>query len=84
MDLDIKKLKKELTNIYTAIFEQEVNEKLKKEAARIYGSYKEAAPLLNSALSHALNSLVDIAFETGIKVTKNQAEKILKAMKKEV
>ncbi len=79
--MDIEELKSELISIYRECSNNKPNSKIKKEAKEIYNKYKDLDPVLNKDVAFALRSLVDIAFNTGIKISKDKCKRILNSLK---
>ena len=75
--MDIKKLRSELIQIYKSLLENPDNPNNKKKAARLYEQHKNLEPVLDLDMSLALNSLVDVVYDTGIKLSGERIKEIL-------
>lgn len=82
MEKAMKKLKKEIIKILKSYLNNQNDSELKKQAEELYLSYLNADALLPREISEAKNLLVDIAYDTGTKPDKDQIEKLLIKLKK--
>jgi len=74
--MDIEQLKYDLKNIYRNYLSDPENESNKVFAGEIYNKYKDLDPFLKPEIATAINNLVDIGFDTGIKKSKDQIKEI--------
>ena len=84
MDLNINQLKKELEIIYNNYLINPDDENVKNKAGNLYNKYKDLDPFLKSEIAAAIRNLVDIAFDTGIKISREDVIKILDDLKNDI
>jgi len=78
--MEIEKIKYDLINIYNNYLIDPENEKNKVLAANYYNKYKELDPILKPEIATAINNLVDIGFDTGVKKSQDEIKEILKKL----
>ena len=81
MELDINKLKNDLKSIYKTYLVNPEDETLKNKAGELYNTYKDLDPILKPEISFAIRKLVDISFDTGLKISPDEIKKILNDLK---
>ncbi len=82
IELDAEKLRKELIWIYEAYLKNPHDKKMRQRATDVYWDYQGAGPILNDAMSGAVNWCVEIGFDTGVpKPAKEQVELLLSELK---
>ena len=81
MATEIEGLKKSLIELYEAYCKENSAGIIKDLAGEIYNKFKDLDPVLDKDTALALRSLVDVAFDTGVKLDKSKAKEILATLK---
>jgi len=79
--MEISELRKKVEDIYQQCLNKRLSEEDKKEIANIYEKYKELSIIVDKQFARALNTLVDLAYETGIQISQEDIKKILDGLK---
>ena len=82
MDLNVSQLKHDLKEIYSAYLINSDDENIKNKAGQIYNNYKDLDPILKPEIAIAINKLVDVAFDTGLKISKDEIKTIIDKLEK--
>lgn len=80
----MEKIKYALINIYKSYLRDPENEENHNFAAKCYNKYKGLDPILKPEIAIAINNLVDIGFNTGIKKSQDEIKDILKKLKNDI
>lgn len=79
--MDEKKIQEQLIHIYETASKQELTTKEKKDVGVLYSEIRDASIIFKQEMAQAINSLVDIAYDTGRKLTKKDCEQIVNKLK---
>lgn len=80
-ELDMDQLKKELASIYGKYaFDIDMVEN-RRVANNMYAKYRDLSVAMGDEVALAINRLVDIAANTGVKLTKDEAKRIAHSLK---
>jgi len=82
--MEIEKIKHELINIYKNYLKDPENKENNVLAANFYNKYKELDPILKPEIAIAINNLVDIGFNTGVKKSQDEIQKIIKKLENDI
>lgn len=82
--MEIEKIKYDLINIYKNYLTDPENEENKSLAAKCYNKYKGLDPILKPEIAIAINNLVDIGFNTGIKKSQDEIKEILNKLEHDI
>ncbi len=82
-EINISKLRSQLIQIYESYLGNPNDAKLKRKAKEIHNEFLNALPLFDKALQHAINLLVDIAFDlpSPPKPSKETVEKLIEDLR---
>ena len=71
-------------NIYKNYLSDPENEENKILAGKFYNKYKDLDPILKPEIATAINNLVDIGFNTGVKKSQDKIKEILKELENDI
>ncbi|MDD3263956.1 MAG: hypothetical protein PHT94_03600 [Candidatus Nanoarchaeia archaeon] len=81
--MEIEKIKHELIKIYKNYLTNPEDKENNNLASIYYNKYKDLYPILKPEIATAINTLVDIGFNTGIRKSPNAIKEILKKLEDE-
>jgi len=82
--MEIGKIKSDLINIYKNYLSDTENKENKILAGEFYNKYKELDPILKPNIATAINNLVDLGFDTGVKKSRDEIKEILKELEDDI
>ena len=82
--MEMEKIKHDLINIYKNYLSNQDNKENNNLAAKFYNKYKDLEPIVKPEIAIAINNLVDIGFNTGIKKSQDEIKDILKKLENDI
>lgn len=83
LELDPKKLSKEIAQIFREYLLNNLNDKDILKIKEIYAEFHNADQILNKNLAEAINLLVDLGWDTGLKPNKERIKELLISLEKD-